>query len=124
MSYIAYKHLHTSFAVLSIVFFIIRAYWSVLERSCLHNRFVRIAAHVLDTLLLLSGLGMAFMLGFTHFWLIAKIIGLLCYIYAGVYAVRLGRTPHSRLFAAIVAILIYCYVVGVAITKSAWSFFG
>src|SRR5699024_3200894 len=123
MSYIAYKHLHTSFAALSIIFFIIRAYWSVLERGCLQNTFVRVAPHIIDTLFLLSGLAMAFTIGFNHPWLIAKIIGLIAYIYVGIYAIRKGPTRMSRLWAAILAILIYIYIVGIALNKSVLSFF-
>jgi len=123
MSYIAYKHLHTSFAALSIIFFIIRAYWSVLERGCLQNTFVRVAPHIIDTLFLLSGLAMAFTIGFNHPWLIAKIIGLIAYIYVGIFAIRRGRTPQIRLLSAIVAILIYVYIVGIALNKSVLSFF-
>lgn len=123
MSYLAYKHLHTSFATLSIIFFIIRAYWSVLERGCLQNTFVRVAPHIIDTLFLLSGLAMAFTIGFNHPWLIAKIIGLIAYIYAGIYAIRRGRTPQIRLLSAVIAVLIYVYIVGIALNKSVLSFF-
>lgn len=123
MSYIAYKHLHTSFAALSIIFFIIRAYWSVLERGCLQNTFVRVAPHIIDTLFLLSGLAMAFTIGFNHPWLIAKIIGLIAYIYVGIFAIRRGRTPQIRLLSAVIAALIYVYIVGIALNKSVLSFF-
>jgi len=123
MSYTFYKHLHTSFAALSIIFFVVRAYWSVMEAGCLRNRFVRIAPHVIDTLFLLSGLAMAFTIGFNHPWLIAKIIGLIAYIYVGIYAIRKGPTRMSRLWAAILAILIYIYIVGIALNKSVLSFF-
>lgn len=123
MSYIAYKHLHTSFAALSIIFFIIRSYWSVLERGCLQNTFVRVVPHIIDTLFLLSGLAMAFTIGFNHPWLIAKIIGLIAYIYVGIFAIRRGRTPQIRLLSAVIAVLIYVYIVGIALNKSVLSFF-
>src|SRR5690625_2100352 len=123
MSYIAYKHLHTSFAALSIIFFIIRAYWSVLERWCLQNTFVRVVPHIIDTLFLLSGLAMAFTIGFNHPWLIAKTIGLIAYIYVGIFAIRRGRTPQIRLLSAVIAVLIYVYIVGIALNKSVLSFF-
>jgi len=123
MNYIFYKHLHTTFAALSIIFFVIRAYWSVMQASCLQNRFVRIAPHVIDTLFLLTGLAMAFAIGFGHPWLIAKIIGLIAYIFVGIYAIRKGKTRTSRLVAAIIAILIYLYIVGIALNKSVASYF-
>src|SRR5699024_490333 len=123
MSYIAYKHLHTSFAALSIIFFIIRAYWSVLELDCLQNTFVRVAPHIIDTLFLLSGLAMAFTIGFNHPWIIANIIGLIAYIYVSIFAIRRGRTPQIRLLSATIALLIYCYIVITVLNKSVLSFF-
>src|SRR5690625_1134899 len=123
MSYTFYKHLHTSFAALSIIFFVIRAYWSVMECGCLQNRWVRIGPHIIDTLFLLTGLAMAFTICFGHPWLIAKIIGLIAYIFVGIYAIRRGRTRQIRLLAAIVAIIIYVYIVGIALNKSVLSFF-
>lgn len=123
MNYTFYKHLHTSFAALSIIFFIVRAYWSVIEAGCLRNRFVRVAPHVIDTLFLLTGLAMAFSIGFGQPWLIAKILGLIAYIFVGIYAIRKGRTRMTRLFAAIVAVLIYIYIVGIALNKSVLSYF-
>src|SRR5690625_2552454 len=123
MSYLAYKHLHTSFATLSIIFFIIRAYWTVLERGCLQNTFLRVAPHIIATLSLLSGLALAFTIGFTHPWLIAKISALFANLYAGIYAIRRGRTPQIRLLSAVIAVLIYVYIVGIALNKSVLSFF-
>src|SRR5690625_2845039 len=123
MSFNFYKHLHTSFAALSIIFFVIRAYWSVMECGCLQNRWVRIAPHVIDTLFLLTGLAMALAIGFGHPWLIAKIIGLIAYIFVGIYAIRKGKTRTSRLVAAIIAILIYLYIVQIALNKSHASYF-
>jgi len=122
MNYFFYKHLHVSFATLSIILFVIRAYWSVTENTWLRRPIVRVLPHIIDTLFLLSGLAMAFMIGFNHVWLIAKIIGLIAYIYVGIYAIRKGHTAQQRLWAAIIAVLIYIYIVGVALNKSVLSF--
>ncbi len=124
MSYLAFKHLHVTLAVVSIVFFVIRAWWSVSESTLLKAKFVRIAPHVIDTLLLLFGVLLAFMLGALPGWLIAKIIGLIVYIAVGTIAIKRGKTPATRAIAAVVAVIVFLYIVGVAITKHplSWLF--
>ncbi len=121
MPYLALKHLHTTAAVISIVFFVIRAWWSVNESPRLQARFVRIAPHVVDTVLLVCGLWMAATIGFHQPWIAAKIVGLVLYIIVGTIAIKRGRTPASRGIAAIVAVIIFMYIVGVAITKQPLS---
>lgn len=123
MSYLAFKHLHVTLAVISIVFFVIRAWWSVSESTLLKAKFVRIAPHVIDALLLLFGVLLAFMLGALPGWLIAKLIGLIVYIAVGTIAIKRGKTPATRAIAAVVAVIVFLYIVGVAITKHPLSWF-
>lgn len=100
MTYMALKHLHMTAAGLSILFFIIRAFWSVSGSSCLQNRFVRIAPHVIDTVLLVCGLALAGMLGAAanQPWLITKIVLLVVYIVVGSYAIKRGKTPLAEVW--------------------------
>lgn len=123
MSYVFLKHLHTTAAALSLLFFIVRACWSVAGSPRLQSRFVRIAPHVIDTILLLCGLAMAASIGFGHGWLHIKITGLILYIIIGSYAIKRGRTPGIRAGAAVIAVLIFIYIAGVAITKQPLSWF-
>jgi len=123
MSYIFVKHLHVAAAALSILFFIVRACWSVAGSPRLQSRFVRIAPHVIDTVLLVCGFILASMIGPQQPWILAKIIGLVCYVIVGTVAIKRGRTPAARAVAAIVAAAIFAYIVGVAITKQPLSWF-
>lgn len=123
MNYLAFKHLHVTFAAISIVFFIVRAWWSVTESALLQKKFVRIAPHVVDTLLLLFGVLLAVMLGALPGWLITKIIGLIVYIAVGTIAIKRGKTPATRALAAVIAVAVFLYIVGVAITKHSLSWF-
>ena len=54
MNYFALKHLHVTFAVLSGAFFLLRGIWMLSGSTLLQRRWVRIAPHVIDTLLLAS----------------------------------------------------------------------
>ena len=125
MTYVALKHLHMTAAGLSILFFIIRAFWSVTGSSCLQHRFVRIAPHVIDTILLACGLALAGMLGAAanQPWLITKIVLLVAYIIVGTFAIKRGKTPQIRAIASLLAIAIFIYIVGVAIRHSPGSWF-
>lgn len=121
MTYIAIKHLHVTAAALSIILFIIRACWSVKGSPLLQTRFARVAPHVIDSILLLAGLYLLSVLGAHQPWVVAKIVGLILYIGVGAFAIKRGKTPASRATAAVVAVLIFAYIVGVAITKQPMS---
>ena len=121
MSYLALKHLHTTAAALSLLFFIIRAYWSVIETAVLQKKAIRIAPHVIDTILLACGLAMAYTLGFNQGWIWAKLVALVLYIGVGTIAIKRGKTPATRGIAALGAVVIFFYIVGVALTRNAWS---
>ena len=91
------------------------------------RRITRVLPHVIDTILLLSALGMLWVLHLSPWalaWLRAKIVGLLCYIVLGVVALRprLGRaspTPDGiRLGSWVTALLVFGYIVSVALTKN------
>ena len=121
LSYTILKHLHVTAAVVSLVFFIVRAYWSVMRSPRLQAPFVRIAPHVVDTILLVCGLALAFMIGFHQTWILAKIIGAVFYIAVGMVAIKKGKTATARALAAVVAVLIFFYIVGVALTQNPLS---
>ena len=123
MNYLAIKHLHMTAAVLSIVFFMIRAYWSVTNSNKLQLRFVKIAPHVIDTVLLVAGITLAAMIGANQPWILAKIVGVVLYIGVGTVAIKRGKTPRSRAIAALIAIAIFVYIVGIAMNHHPLSWF-
>src|SRR5690606_14600401 len=97
----------------------------------IHNRAARTLPHLVDTILLISAVWMALMLGLTPAnapWLLAKIIGLVAYIGLGAIALRPGRScpgrPRSvRLAAWVGALLVFGWIVSVAIFKSPLGIF-
>lgn len=121
MNYFAIKHLHTTAAALSILFFIVRAYWSVTSSPRLQSRVVRIAPHIIDTALLVFGVMLAVMIGPEQPWILAKIIALILYIGVGTIAIKRGKTARTRGIAALVAIAVFAYIVGVAIRHDPMS---
>jgi uncharacterized membrane protein SirB2 len=108
-------------AVLSIIFFVIRAYWSVTSSPRLQARLVKILPHIIDTVLLVAGVILAAMIGPEQPWILAKIVALILYIGVGTVAIKRGKTAGTRAIAALIAIAIFAYIVGVAIKHDPMS---
>lgn len=123
------KQLHMTMAGFSLALFVLRAWWSVRESPRLGQRWVRILPHLVDTLLLMFGIWLMVILSAwptQQPWLMAKLIGLLAYIVVGSFAIKRGGTPPIRGLAAVVAVAIFVYIVGAAVTHhpfSWWQFF-
>ncbi|WP_048305509.1 SirB2 family protein [Halomonas sp. PR-M31] len=123
-SYLLIKQIHMLAAGLSIALFILRAWWSVRESPQLKRRWARILPHVIDTVLLTAGVTLMILLQAwptQQPWLAAKLIGLVAYIGVGTIAIKRGRTPATRGVAALIAIAIFAYIVGAAITHDPLS---
>ena len=115
MHYYLIKHVHVTSAALSLIFFVTRAWWSVTGSGLLQTRFARIAPHIIDTILLVFGVILAAMIGPAQPWILAKIVALVLYIGVGTIAIKRGKTPRTRAMAALIAVAIFFYIVGVAI---------
>ena len=122
MNYIAIKHLHITMAVLSGGFFLLRGIWMLADSPLLQRRWVRVAPHVVDTLLLASALVLVFWSGqypFVQAWLTAKVLALIAYIVLGAIALKRGKTKGVRTFALFAALATFAYIVAVALTRQA-----
>jgi uncharacterized membrane protein SirB2 len=120
MSYLAIKHLHMTCAALSGTFFFIRGIWMLLESPQLQQRWVKIAPHIIDTVLLASALTMAVWSSqypFAQNWLTAKLLALVAYILLGTIALKRGKTKSVRATAFVAALAVFAYIVKVAITR-------
>jgi len=124
-SYEALKSVHVGCVTASIAFFIVRGAWMLRAPERLQRPWVRIAPHVVDTALLASAIALAIMIRNypgTHDWLTAKVAGLFAYIMLGSIALKRGRTRRIRIAAFGAAIIVFAYVVSVAVTKSPAGF--
>lgn len=120
MSYLAWKHLHTTAVLLTLLGFALRGWWMWREPAMLQRRWVRVAPHAVDTLLLASGVAMVsyfFASAGLPDWILAKLAGLLAYIALGTVALKRGRTRTVRLLAFGGALLAAAYIIGVAVSK-------
>lgn len=111
------KIIHLLAVVISFTLFFLRGIWLMNASPIMQKRWVRIAPHSVDTVLLLSAIGLAWQLGFSPFnspWLAAKIIALLVYIGLGMLAFRFARTRGMRFVAWLAALFTFAYIVAAA----------
>lgn len=124
-TYLALKHLHMTCAAFSGSFFVLRGIWKMQDSAMLQQTWVRILPHLVDTILLTSALTMVFWSGqypFQQNWLTAKLLALLLYIVLGSLALKRAKTTKGRALALAGAILVFGYILAVAIRRQALPF--
>lgn len=115
------KYFHVTCVMLSYLLFFLRGVWLLRAYPIMHRRWVRIAPHTVDTLLLTSAVLLAWQLGIsplTHSWLMAKIVALICYIGLGFVAFRFCNTRIMQLAAWVAAQGVFFYIVSVALSRN------
>jgi uncharacterized membrane protein SirB2 len=124
-TYTLLVYIHVGCVVLTGAGFALRGAWMMQGSPRLARRWVRVLPHVVDTVLLASALALAVLSGqypLVQGWLTAKLFGLIAYIVLGALALKPGRGRAVRIAAFCGAVLVFGYIVAVAITKSAVLF--
>jgi len=125
MLYLALKAVHVGCAILSIAGFALRGVLMLRGSPLLAARFVRVAPHVVDSLLLASAFWLAALLGqypFVEGWLTAKVLALVAYIVLGALALKRARSKTLRAAAFAAALATAAYIVSVAISHDPLGF--
>jgi uncharacterized membrane protein SirB2 len=121
LGYTTVKTIHMSAVAVSLCGFFARGLGTLRGAAWVRSRVARTLPHVIDTVLLASAIALAWMLRINPLdatWLLAKIIGLLVYIALGIVALRPGRPARVRAAAWGAALVVFAYIVSVAITKN------
>ena len=127
MDYLTIRTIHESAVALSITGFFLRGAAGLAGAGWVRGRAAKTVPHVVDTVLLASAIALAWMLRLSPFaapWLAAKIVGLVVYIGLGMVALKPGRPAGVRAAAWVAAMLVFGWIVSVAITKSPAGVFG
>lgn len=122
--YSTLKLIHISAAILTVSGFVLRGFWMLAESPNLERRIVRVAPHIIDTVFLLSGIGLIWTLNLPVLnqpWLLTKFAALIAYILLGTIALKRGKTKRIRIVALALALLTFAYIGGVAMSKSMGS---
>ena len=125
MLYLALKHLHITCVIVSGVGFFLRGLAAMFDSPLIDRRWVKTVPHVVDTLLLSSAIGLTVISSqypFAQSWLTAKLLALIVYILCGVLALRRGRDKVSRGVFFVAALLVYGYIVSVALRHNPLGF--
>ena len=117
------KSLHVTLAYITVVGFILRGIWVFVDSPLRKEMWVKIAPHVIDTLLLGAGVLMAINLGLSPLsgWLAAKLAGLLCYIGFGVLTMR-AKVMYLKVLGFVGALASVGYIFSVAMSRQVWPF--
>ncbi len=94
MDYLAVKHTHMLFAVLSIILFYVRSFSRLKTGALAKNKVVFIGSHSIDTLLLEQS------------WLLEKIILVVAYIVLGIVAAKQSAQGAKVILLAITTLIL------------------
>jgi len=125
MSYAVLKWTHVCAATATFCGFLARGLGLFCGAPWVRHRLARILPHAIDTLLLLSAIGMLWSLRLWPWslpWLEAKVCGLMVYIVLGFVALRPARSAALKASALnrlawVGALVVFAYIVSVALTK-------
>ncbi len=120
------KYIHLAAVLLSFCGFVLRAGWMLTDSPMLTKRWVKVLPHIIDSVLLVSALWLVYLMSLPLLqtdWLLAKIIALLVYIGLGTLGLKKARTKAQRLMFSVLAVMVFLYIVSVALSKSVYGFF-
>lgn len=122
MSYMAIKHMHLAFVVLSIVLFYVRAISRLNNWQLAKNKILFISSHIGDTLLLISAFSLIYMAGINPLeqsWLLEKIIIVIAYIVLGFVLLKQDSKGKQFFFLGLCTVCL-CLVGYLAGSKNAF----
>lgn len=124
--YLALKHTHLLFVFLTLALFVLRGIWLFTQSPLLQKKLAKILPHVFSLFLLVSGVGVSVLLGFTpgnQPWILAKLIALIVFIALGIVTFKASNISIGKA-SWVLALGVYAYIISVAITKSPLGFIG
>jgi len=119
------KLIHVSCILLSALFFFSRGIVMIKSPQFVGRIWVRRTAESIDTVLLLSGVGLVWITGqmpWQEMWLAAKLGMLLVYILLGMVAFHWGHSLIVRFGAWLMALMTFVIIVLMAMAHSPWPF--
>lgn len=114
------KNIHVLTALISFTLFFIRGVWVMKGSPMMQQKWVRIVPHVNDTILLGTAVALTIAIGqypFVDAWLTAKLLALVAYICLGIEALRIAKTDLGRAVAWLAALIVFLFIVSVALTR-------
>ena len=123
MDYATLKLIHETAVTVSFAGFFARGAGMLYDAGWVRHRLARTLPHLVDTVLIVSAIGLAAVLRLTPAsapW----IAGLFVYIALGMVALRFATSSKVRATAWVAAMLTFAWIVSVALTKDPRGFLG
>ncbi|MFQ6372175.1 SirB2 family protein [Shewanella sp. YIC-542] len=120
------KYFHLLMIGLSVMFLSVRFVLKLAQSAWMERKLLKVAPHVIDTLLLLSGVVLCFMIKqypFVDAWMTEKLGAVVAYIVLAIAAMNSARGKTFRIFAFLGALGWLVFAAKVAYVKQA-VFFG
>jgi len=121
--YLALKNIHLLAIALSAILLSVRFALLMANSQLLEKRLLKITPHIVDTVLILSGIGLIISLGFVPFtagseWFTQKVTCILAYFALGFFTLRMAKNKLLRIFAFFGALGWLGMAANIAITKA------
>lgn len=123
--YLPLKHSHLGLVALSIVFFMLRGSSRLLDLEWTNQKWVKIAPHIIDSFLMLSGVLLMFAIQqfpIAQSWLTVKLMVLIAYIFFGIKTMKSTQKMQQRSYFA-AAILCVMFMITIAKTHNPLGLF-
>lgn len=120
------KFVHVLCVILSGSLFSLRGVLMIARSRFTNHVALRVLSYAIDTTLLTAALMLITMLHqypFVQAWLTVKVLMLVVYIVLGVLALKRGRSRAVQISCFIAALLVYGFIVSVALAHAPWGFF-
>lgn len=114
------KHLHMTVAAISILLFTFRFALTLVNSEKLTLKWLKIAPHIIDTLLLGFGIALSIQLAINpaeQLWLAEKLFAVVAYIFTGYYTLKLARNRTMQIIGFLGAMGWIMLVVRIAMSK-------
>lgn len=121
--YLVVKNIHILLIVFSVTLFSVRYVLLMMNSPLKENKYLKIAPHIVDTFLLLSGVALIHIVGFVPFhsgseWLTEKVIYILVYVGLTFFTLRMTKNNVFRTFMFFGALGYILMISKIATTKA------
>lgn len=122
-AHVALNYFHLLTVAISITLLVLRFLWQWRNSAIMNRRWVKIAPHLNDRLLFVSGIALVASCGFypvlsTDTWLTEKLFGVIIYIFLGYVALgKRNKSQKLRVTAFILALGCLYLIIKLATTK-------
>lgn len=118
--------IHVATVILSLSGFVFRGVLRFSGSDLINRKWLKIAPHIVDTVLIVSAITLLLQASLNPLntpWLLAKIVALIIYIGLGLIAFRFASSRSVALWSWGMAIMVFCYILAVAVTKNPFIIF-